>query len=458
MLTGDKQETAIEIGYSCNLLQAAMSVALLNAATGDEYKALVDKLTQKAAKSESSTGLVIDGRTLAFALQERHQADFVHLASLCKSVIVCRCSPLQKAETVLMVKRHDPSITLSIGDGANDVSMIMQADIGDGREGTQAVRASDYSVTRFAHLSRLLLFHGSLSYYRTAGCVTYFFYKNITFTLPLLWYAIYSAWSGQPLYDDYLITLYNTIFTAGPVVVRALFEQHASSAALAAYPQLYSIGQSNSKFDNAALLTAVFNGIWQSCVCFWLPLAVRAGGGIVSPATGHTAGNWTLGVTVFSGVILTVTLKIALDTFYWCWVTFFVYGATLLLYFVAFAFVYTALPGRMLGVFTTLYNDPQFWLLMALIPIVALLPEYVYDSYSQNFGHNPLHIVRRMADIPDTPLKKRVSGSSSSSAASPPAAAGAAATLPKEDSVGDAEEVVLRVARSGSSLGSARST
>jgi hypothetical protein len=34
-----------------------------------------------------------------------------------------------------------------------------------------------------------------------------------------------NAYSGQPIYDDYYIALYNVVFTALPLIVRALFEQ-----------------------------------------------------------------------------------------------------------------------------------------------------------------------------------------------------------------------------------------
>jgi len=49
---------------------------------------------------------------------------------------------------VALCKENGPWVTLSIGDGANDVSMIQEAHIGvgiAGKEGTQAMRASDYA-------------------------------------------------------------------------------------------------------------------------------------------------------------------------------------------------------------------------------------------------------------------------------------------------------------------------
>ena len=41
-----------------------------------------------------------------------------------RAVVFCRVTPLQKANVVDLVKRYKKVVTLSIGDGANDVSMI----------------------------------------------------------------------------------------------------------------------------------------------------------------------------------------------------------------------------------------------------------------------------------------------------------------------------------------------
>ena len=68
-----------------------------------------------------------------------------------------------------------------LGDGANDVSMIQQADVGvgiSGLEGRQAVMASDYAISKFEHLERLVLVHGHWNYDRLSRMVLYFFYKN----------------------------------------------------------------------------------------------------------------------------------------------------------------------------------------------------------------------------------------------------------------------------------------
>lgn len=46
------------------------------------------------------------------------------MACECEAVICCRVTPKQKANVVSLVKRYKKAVTLSIGDGANDVNMI----------------------------------------------------------------------------------------------------------------------------------------------------------------------------------------------------------------------------------------------------------------------------------------------------------------------------------------------
>ena len=51
----------------------------------------------------------------------------------CEVVLGCRVSPKQKAEIVKMVRKYKPNAqTLAIGDGANDVNMIIAAHVGVG--------------------------------------------------------------------------------------------------------------------------------------------------------------------------------------------------------------------------------------------------------------------------------------------------------------------------------------
>jgi phospholipid-transporting ATPase len=127
---------------------------------------------------------------LTYALEKDLEKNFLDLAVMCKAVICCRVSPLQKALVVKLVKRHLKAILLAIGDGANDVSMIQAAHIGvgiSGMEGLQAARSADVAIGQFRYLRKLLLVHGAWSYQRVSKVILYSFYKNITLYMTQFW-------------------------------------------------------------------------------------------------------------------------------------------------------------------------------------------------------------------------------------------------------------------------------
>jgi phospholipid-transporting ATPase len=177
---------------------------------------------------ERKMALIIDGRCLMYALDPTLRVDLLGLSLICHSVVCCRVSPLQKAQVTSLVKKGARKITLSIGDGANDVSMIQAAHVGigiSGQEGMQAVMASDFAIAQFRFLTDLLLVHGRWSYLRLCKVITYFFYKNLTFTLTQFWFTFQTGFSGQRFYDDWNQSLYNVIFTALPVIIVGLFDK-----------------------------------------------------------------------------------------------------------------------------------------------------------------------------------------------------------------------------------------
>ena len=138
--------------------------------------------------------LVIDGHALSFALNEPHSRELlIRVSKNCRAVICCRVSPLQKALIVRLVKQGLSGITLAIGDGANDVSMIQAAHVGvgvAGEEGLQAVNSADYAIGQFYFLKRLILVHGHWSYYRNSTMVNVFFYKQMVHTGTLFWFPV----------------------------------------------------------------------------------------------------------------------------------------------------------------------------------------------------------------------------------------------------------------------------
>lgn len=130
--------------------------------------------------AKASFAVVIDGDTLRYALDTELKPLFLNLGTQCETVVCCRVSPAQKALTVKLVKEGRNAMTLSIGDGANDVAMIQEANVGCGlfgHEGSQAAMSADYAFGQFRFLTKLLIVHGRWSYRRIADMHSNFFYK-----------------------------------------------------------------------------------------------------------------------------------------------------------------------------------------------------------------------------------------------------------------------------------------
>lgn len=263
VLTGDKVETAINIGFSCNLLNNDMELILVKVEDDSVASAEIEldkhlatfnmtgsdeelKAARKNHEPPAPThAIVIDGDSLKLVLDQEIRQKFLLLCKQCKSVLCCRVSPAQKAAVVAMVKTGLDVMTLSIGDGANDVAMIQEADVGvgiAGEEGRQAVMSADYAIGQFRFLQRLVLVHGRWSYRRLAETIANFFYKNIVWTFTIFWYQIYCSFDQTYLYDYTYILLFNLAFTSLPVIFMGVLDQDVSDKVSLAVPQLYRRG------------------------------------------------------------------------------------------------------------------------------------------------------------------------------------------------------------------------
>ncbi|KAM9642236.1 phospholipid-transporting ATPase FetA-like [Trichechus inunguis] len=217
VLTGDKQETAVNIAYSSNIFSEEMDGVFI-------VEGRDDKTVHKELSLKNEYVLVLQ----AYALEGNLELELLQTACMCKGVICCRMTPLQKAQVVNLVKKYKKVVTLAIGDGANDVGMIKAAHVGvgiSGQEGMQAMLSSDFTFSQFHYLQRLLLVHGRWSYNRMCKFLSYFFYKNFAFTLVHFWYAFFSGFSAQTVYDNWFITFYNLVYTSLPVLGLSLFDQ-----------------------------------------------------------------------------------------------------------------------------------------------------------------------------------------------------------------------------------------
>lgn len=267
MLTGDKRETAINIAHSARICRPESQVYILDATLGDlesQMLEVIDDL-QISERGQAATGrnhivVVIDGHTLAYVEDPASQSTSPQLKELfftmipyIDSVICCRASPAQKAFIVRATRKTtshrpvtSPSLTLAIGDGANDLAMIAEAHVGigiSGREGLQAARVADYAISQFSFLQRLLLVHGRWNYVRTAKFVLWTFWKEMFFYLPQEIFTRYTGYTGTSLYESWSLTVLNVLFTSLCVIVPGVWEQDLKAETLLAVPELYVYGQ-----------------------------------------------------------------------------------------------------------------------------------------------------------------------------------------------------------------------
>lgn len=230
VLTGDKVETALNIAYSCghipdNAVKYFITECTQIAALEEHLKIFEMEMNRNP---ETEFALLIDGTSLAMVFQCCPE-QFRDLSIRCHAVLCCRLSPLQKCEVVQLMKTVEGNpITASIGDGANDVSMIQEADVGlgiVGKEGRQAARCADYAFTNFSMVKKVLLVHGHYFSQRLAMLVLYFFYKNLVFMAVQLFFQANSVFSSQTIYDSLFLTFYNLAYTALPILFISLTEK-----------------------------------------------------------------------------------------------------------------------------------------------------------------------------------------------------------------------------------------
>lgn len=417
VLTGDKQETAENIGYSCNMLQDEMKEVFIIKGTSPEevldelrtarrkmnpdtfldsydmdvqikkgWKKKTQVIPDDELKGDDTYGIIINGHSLAYALEEKMEVELLRTACMCQAVICCRVTPLQKAQVVQLVKKYKKAVTLAIGDGANDVSMIKTAHIGvgiSGQEGMQAVLSSDFSFAQFRYLQRLLLVHGRWSYNRMCQFLRYFFYKNFTFTLVHFWYGFFCGFSAQTVYDEWFITLYNLMYTSLPVLGMSLFDQDVDDRWSMEYPQLYEPGQKNHYFNIKEFVKCVIHGVYSSLVLFFIPYGalydtVRDDGKALSDYQSFALMAQTC-------LVLVVSAQIGLDTAYWTAVNqFFIWGSIA----VYFAISFTMYSDGMYLIFTASFpfmgtarnslNQPSIWLTIFLTIVLCVLPVAAY--------------------------------------------------------------------------------
>ncbi|CAO1621076.1 unnamed protein product [Sympodiomycopsis kandeliae] len=457
--TGDKLETAIAIGYSTQLLAQDMNLIVVRGGEYGEPNSAYDQLRKAVERffggrealanmkhqppggeyserngsrfslssrpslhgrrSRSSLGnqslvgedngsrtggyaLVIDGNALGHALSEDFSKDLLlNISTQCKAVICCRVSPLQKALIVRLIKDGLGVMTLAIGDGANDVSMIQAAHVGvgiAGEEGLQAVNSSDYAIAQFRFLKRLLLVHGHWDYYRNGLMITNFFYKEIIHVSYLFFYQIYCAWSTTYALEYVYILLWNAFWTVAAVIGAGVFDRPVSDRALMEIPELYRESRQHSYFGLKPFGWCMLDGIYQGVIMLFFILYTY-------DMTSARQDGYDIQLYEFSTVIayasvLCANLFTGIILQSWTWWAFAAIALGPFLFNI-FTPVYAAFSPETIWTYSYgnnyyLYRSINFWMAGIFAIVLALLPRYLARFIKQSYFPSDLDIVRQI--------------------------------------------------------------
>jgi len=185
---------------------------------------------------------MIDGNTLDICMSSKKAEEkFFNIATRAPCVCVCRCSPTQKALIVKLIGKYTKKRTASVGDGGNDVGMILESNVGVGivgKEGKQASLAADFSITEFQHLRRLLLWHGRLSYKRSAVLSQFIIHRGLIITVIQALFSVVFFFVAIPIYNGFLMLGYATIYTSLPVF-SLVFDEDVDAHSVMKFPPLY---------------------------------------------------------------------------------------------------------------------------------------------------------------------------------------------------------------------------
>ncbi|KAI7856242.1 hypothetical protein BDC45DRAFT_63075 [Circinella umbellata] len=413
VLTGDKTETAINIGFACNLITNDMRMIILKASDRESTKKqLTDALHQVNSSNGQKIALVIDGTTLRYALEPATRETLLRIGMKCASVVCCRVSPKQKAQVVTLVKKGLKVMTLAIGDGANDVSMIQEANVGvgiSGVEGRQAVMASDYAIAQFRFLRKLLLVHGRWSYLRISEMVMGFFYKNIVWTFVLFWYQIFCQWTGSMIFDYSLVTLYNLIFTSLPIIFMGIWDQDLSAETSLRYPELYRMGLRNDKFKIWRFWATIFDSIFQSVVCFFFPYMLLVDGNMDKAGYSVSNGVYETGTIMSSIAVIVANLFVGMALYSYTWIQVGIISLSILVYY-AFVGIYAQFNTFIFAGQDRLFAVGYYWLILILTVVASFLPRVTIHYFLRIYYPYDNDIVREIELVKHKDRRESITG------------------------------------------------
>ena len=413
MTTGDAQDTAVNCGLAAKVILPAKhshhcifdrkefkTKLEMRNAFKTHINTFDSKLEEDGLQLMVPWYLIIDGATLAIAMEDKVQDGMrqllAELCLRCRSVISCRVSPSQKRELVMFLSETPGSIVLAVGDGANDVAMIRSAHVGVGligQEGEQAAICADYSISQFRYLSPLILKHGQCNYTRLSNLICYVFYKNLLLSLAMYWFNLNNGFSGQSIFTDGAIQMYNLFYTSLPILYYAAHDMSFSAVTFYRFPQTYRACISGKYFNTKVFWTWMATALLESLILGVLPLYMLQG---FDKQFGLLSSFWQAGVLSMSGIAFCVNTKIFFIQTKFHWSHYLLISVGVLFWIISVAVISSEMTFdyNLYGVFSFLLGSPNFWLGLLLVVTFVVARDLYSCAVYRHFNFEPLHIVQ----------------------------------------------------------------
>jgi len=225
------------------------------------------------------------------------------------------------------------------------------------------------------------------------------------------WFAIFSGFGGQTIFDSWAIALYNTFFTSAPIVVFAIFDQDVSAKKVIEYPQLYETGQKNHEFSLRLLLIWILLGLFQSINIFFITFFTFYRGTILSDGT--VADLFDAGTTAYTAMIIVVNIVLMFEYNYWViWSFISTWGSILVWFLFMIGYQYLNINQNEMYYQTwNLYRSVTWWLTILCVSVFSLLPYLCVKVIKRNLFPENFHIIQEQMylGIKSKPKKKSLS-------------------------------------------------
>ena len=396
----ESQSTSVDVTYQSKTKKVGQKQ--LNKIQKQKKKRLEDRLL----------AFIMEGPALLHLLGDPElEIKVFQLMQACNAVIACRVSPKQKAELVRLIKDNvkPTPTTLAIGDGANDVGMILEAHVGigiSGNEGQQAVNSSDFAIAQFRFLKKLLLVHGRWNYRRMAKTVLYSFYKNVVLVMTLFFYCAYNAWSGTSVYEDMILAAFN-LFLGFTIFVLGLFDRDVTSTYAMTHPEMYISGRKNLDLNSLQVVYWMISALVHGSIVFGFTMLCITTGTVES-----TTDYWVFGLVLYIVLCMTMQYKCGVEyksilypvcdsqdkhcTQGKCakvgW-TFDVWvGSVVVMFIGIFIYQYINWNPTFYGAASAAYSLSDFWLPVILIPFLVLAIDLLFRFLWEEYVPSPVQL------------------------------------------------------------------